>query len=91
MERSLGWSGLLIEADRKAYSRLLKRNRKAYTAPVCLSTKPYPMQVGPYKFRITLHYFDNTFPPFSGDFFRSSIMALSQLGVLLLEKRNGMI
>nr|CAH0110633.1 unnamed protein product [Daphnia galeata] len=45
MERSLGWSGLLIEADRKAYSRLLKRNRKAYTAPVCLSTKPYPMQV----------------------------------------------
>ncbi|KAI9559231.1 hypothetical protein GHT06_016020 [Daphnia sinensis] len=45
MERSLQWSGLLIEADKKAYDKLLKRNRKAFTSPVCLSTKPYPMQV----------------------------------------------
>jgi hypothetical protein len=47
MERSLGWTGLLIEADKQAYSRLIRRNRKAYTSPVCLSTKPYPMQVRP--------------------------------------------
>lgn len=45
MERSLQWSGLLIEADKKAYSKLLKRNRKAFSSPACLSTKPYPMQV----------------------------------------------
>uniref|UniRef100_A0A0N8DYR3 Uncharacterized protein n=1 Tax=Daphnia magna TaxID=35525 RepID=A0A0N8DYR3_9CRUS len=43
MERSLQWSGLLIEADKKAYSKLLKRNRKAFSSPACLSTKPYPM------------------------------------------------
>nr|CAH0107082.1 unnamed protein product [Daphnia galeata] len=45
MERWLGWSGLLIEADKKAFGRLISRNRKAYTSPVCLSTKLYPMQV----------------------------------------------
>jgi hypothetical protein len=45
MERSFGWSGLLIEADKQAYSRLITRNRKVYASPVCLSTKPYPMQV----------------------------------------------
>jgi len=45
MERSLGWGGLLVEADKKAFSQLKYRNRKAYTSPVCLSTKPYPMRV----------------------------------------------
>ena len=45
MERWLGWSGLLIEADKKAFGRLISRNRKAYTSPVCLSTKLYPRQV----------------------------------------------
>ncbi|KAI9559236.1 hypothetical protein GHT06_016025 [Daphnia sinensis] len=45
MERYLHWSGLLIEADKTAFSQLRTRNRKAYTSPVCLSTKPYPMQV----------------------------------------------
>ncbi|XP_057372133.1 protein Star-like isoform X2 [Daphnia carinata] len=45
MERSLQWSGLLIEADKTAYSKLLKRNRKAFSSPVCLSTKPYAMEV----------------------------------------------
>ncbi|XP_046638633.1 protein Star-like [Daphnia pulicaria] len=45
MERSLGWTGLLIEADKKAFNQLKYRNRKAYTSPVCLSTKPYPMRV----------------------------------------------
>lgn len=45
MERSLDWTGLLVEADKKAYGQLTSRNRKAYTSPACLSTKPYPMEV----------------------------------------------
>ena len=45
MERSLNWTGILIEADQKAYSQLAGRNRKAYSLPVCLSTKPYPVEV----------------------------------------------
>jgi hypothetical protein len=47
MEKSLNWTGLLVEADRKAFHQLSSRRRKAYTAPVCLSTRPYPMQVRP--------------------------------------------
>lgn len=45
MERALNWEGILIEADQKAFSQLTARNRKAYSLPVCLSTKPYPIQV----------------------------------------------
>ncbi|XP_057380610.1 uncharacterized protein LOC130703006 [Daphnia carinata] len=45
MERILNWTGLLVEADKKALHRLLTRNRRAFIAPTCLSTKPYPMQV----------------------------------------------
>ena len=45
MERFFHWSGLLIEADKISHSQLVDRNRKAYTSPVCLSTKPYPMEV----------------------------------------------
>lgn len=45
MERVLNWEGILIEADQKAFSQLTVRNRKAYSLPVCLSTKPYPIQV----------------------------------------------
>ncbi|XP_046644654.1 uncharacterized protein LOC124330256 [Daphnia pulicaria] len=45
MERFLNWTGILIEADRKAFRQLSARNRKAYTSPACLSTKPYPIQV----------------------------------------------
>ncbi|XP_057367958.1 uncharacterized protein LOC130688956 isoform X2 [Daphnia carinata] len=45
MERSLNWTGLVIEADKLAFNQLTSRNRKAYTSPVCLSTKPYPMEV----------------------------------------------
>jgi hypothetical protein len=45
MERFLNWTGILIEADQKAFRQLSGRNRKAYTSPACLSTKPYPVQV----------------------------------------------
>nr|CAH0101596.1 unnamed protein product [Daphnia galeata] len=45
MERTLNWTGLLIEANKNAFHLLSTRNRKAYLAPLCLSTQPYPMQV----------------------------------------------
>jgi hypothetical protein len=45
MERSLNWTGVLIEADQKAFSQLVSRKRKSFILPVCLSTKPYPVEV----------------------------------------------
>ncbi|XP_046632872.1 uncharacterized protein LOC124312410 [Daphnia pulicaria] len=45
MERYLGWSGLLVEANKKSFDKLISRNRKAFSLPTCLSTKPYPIQV----------------------------------------------
>ncbi len=45
MERYLDWQGVLIEADRKFYDRLLTRKRKSYAPHVCLSLKPHPTTV----------------------------------------------
>lgn len=45
MEALLDWSGILIEADPKSYAALLGKKRKAWSLPVCLSTKPYPTRV----------------------------------------------
>ena len=45
MERSLECSGLNVETDKKAHGQPLTKNMKAHTAPFCLSTKPYPLQV----------------------------------------------
>ena len=45
MERYLNWSGLLIEAMNDSYEKLVSRNRKSYTLPVCISLEPYPTQV----------------------------------------------
>ncbi|XP_057367395.1 uncharacterized protein LOC130688432 [Daphnia carinata] len=36
MERSLAWTGLLIETDQVSFKALIGRNRKAFTSPVCL-------------------------------------------------------
>lgn len=44
-ERSLGWNGVLIEADPDTYQKLSVRGRKSWHSPVCLSTKPYPIKV----------------------------------------------
>ena len=44
-EKTRGWSGLLIEADPVFYTKLKSKNRKAFTANVCLSTVPYPAKV----------------------------------------------
>ena len=45
MERSLGWTGILIDADPDSFAKLVERGRKSWTLPVCLSLKPYPTQV----------------------------------------------
>ncbi|EFX82300.1 hypothetical protein DAPPUDRAFT_302580 [Daphnia pulex] len=45
MEQHLGWQGILIEADPKNYQKLLKKNRRAWSVPACLSTSPNPKTV----------------------------------------------
>jgi hypothetical protein len=37
--------GLLIEGDPKNFKLLVKKNRKAWAAQVCLALKPYPHEV----------------------------------------------
>ena len=37
MERYLNWSGILIEPMKNRYTKLVSRNRKSHTVPVCLS------------------------------------------------------
>ncbi|XP_063223621.1 uncharacterized protein LOC134531718 [Bacillus rossius redtenbacheri] len=44
-ERTYGWSGLLIEADPSNFAEMVKKNRKAFLSPTCLSIKPHPMKV----------------------------------------------
>lgn len=41
-ERFYGWTGLLIEADPLNFAKMLKKGRKAYLSPTCLSINPYP-------------------------------------------------
>jgi hypothetical protein len=45
MERTMMWSGVLVEADQTSFGKLLSRRRKSYALPVCLSLQPYPTQV----------------------------------------------
>ncbi|XP_043248770.1 uncharacterized protein LOC122395349 [Colletes gigas] len=42
LERQLGWTGLLVEADPISFSKMLQKNRKAYLTPTCLGIQPYP-------------------------------------------------
>lgn len=42
LERYLNWTGLLIEPDPLNFVRLVRRNRKAWLSPTCLSVKPHP-------------------------------------------------
>lgn len=39
-EKSRGWTGLLIEANPRAYRELLAADRKAWTTPACISLSP---------------------------------------------------
>ncbi|XP_057372271.1 protein Star-like [Daphnia carinata] len=45
LERKYNWSGILIEANPITFQKLLSRNRKAWTLPICLSLEPYPTEV----------------------------------------------
>ncbi|XP_064117630.1 uncharacterized protein LOC135223052 [Macrobrachium nipponense] len=44
LERLSGWEGLLVEVDEELFSRLKKKNRKAWISNACLATFPYPHQ-----------------------------------------------
>ncbi|XP_068207403.1 uncharacterized protein [Palaemon carinicauda] len=45
LEVRKSWSGLLVEADRKSFDILRKKNRKAWSSPACISTEVYPKEV----------------------------------------------
>ncbi|CAG7728541.1 unnamed protein product [Allacma fusca] len=49
LEKELGWEGLLVEADPYVFSKLRKKNRKAWLANVCLSGYTYPKEVTFYR------------------------------------------
>lgn len=44
MEMHLGWTGLLVEPDRRSYSVLRNKHRKAWSSNTCLSSEPYPRE-----------------------------------------------
>ncbi|XP_042867250.1 uncharacterized protein LOC122250050 [Penaeus japonicus] len=42
LERDLGWTGLLVEADGDMYHHLRGKHRKAWTSHACLAPRPFP-------------------------------------------------
>ncbi|KAK8378605.1 hypothetical protein O3P69_011235 [Scylla paramamosain] len=42
LERRLGWSGLLVEAEEESYRSLRGKNRRAWSSCACLGARPYP-------------------------------------------------
>uniref|UniRef100_T1ITI3 Methyltransferase FkbM domain-containing protein n=1 Tax=Strigamia maritima TaxID=126957 RepID=T1ITI3_STRMM len=48
MERHFGWKGVLIEADPENFQLLLKKNRRAYAVPVCLSSHAHKVPFNPH-------------------------------------------
>lgn len=51
-ERYYGWTGLLIEADPLNFVEMLRKGRRAYLSPTCLSVNPYPEIVSLYSNKI---------------------------------------
>lgn len=45
LERDLGWSGLLVEADASSYKELRFKHRKSWVSHACLSPTPYPKRI----------------------------------------------
>lgn len=45
MEKFLNWSGLLIEADPLNFAQAVRKNRKTWLSPTCLSKTSYPQIV----------------------------------------------
>ncbi|XP_068239880.1 protein Star-like [Palaemon carinicauda] len=44
LEKTLGWTGLLIEPDKDSFRLLQKKHRKAWTSNACISKESYPME-----------------------------------------------
>ncbi|XP_045119216.1 uncharacterized protein LOC123509130 [Portunus trituberculatus] len=42
LERRLGWTGLLVEAEEESYRSLRSKNRRAWSSRGCLGAKNYP-------------------------------------------------
>ncbi|XP_064117804.1 uncharacterized protein LOC135223245 [Macrobrachium nipponense] len=55
LERLYGWTGLLVEVDQELFTRLLKKNRKAWASNTCLATSPYPHETTLVKFANQAH------------------------------------
>lgn len=49
LERFNGWTGLLIEADPINFTKMLRKNRRAYLSPTCLGVIEKPTVVRNYK------------------------------------------
>jgi hypothetical protein len=45
MEKTLRWQGLLIDGSRQSHRKLPAGNRQVDSLPICLSPKPFPVQV----------------------------------------------
>ncbi len=45
IEKTLGWSDLLVEAGQLTFRKLMEKNRKAFHSNAALSMKPRPMEV----------------------------------------------
>lgn len=45
LEKSLGWSGMLVEPHPRLYQKLLKKARKAEASRLCVSPYSYPAKV----------------------------------------------
>ena len=46
MERFLGWTGLLVEADPSNFKKVLSKQRNAWAVNVCLNSRNVKSQVG---------------------------------------------
>lgn len=45
LEKRLNWNGLLVEVEESNYVKLRKKNRKCWSSPLCLATKPHPHEI----------------------------------------------
>nr|CAH0103423.1 unnamed protein product [Daphnia galeata] len=60
LERKFNWAGILIEANPITFQKLISRNRKAHTVPICLSFRAFSNSS-------IFFYIHVTFQPKSGD------------------------
>ncbi|XP_050692718.1 uncharacterized protein LOC126983708 isoform X2 [Eriocheir sinensis] len=51
LERQLGWTGLLIEAEEESYAALRRKHRKAWSSKACVGAKEFPYEAVMTSFR----------------------------------------